>query len=259
MLLGSWRGYYGSRPQARVGDILNVSEEDRVRLAYSRRRGDSLTYSLFTPGQLYITQSLEREIIRTFRRYGLYPLQDKKVLEVGCGTGWALRELLALGARPENLAGVDLLDYAVKEAERLSPKMDLRCINAENLPFQDEAFDMVMQFTTFTSILDHGVKEKIAGEVLRVLSLSGIVLWYDYFVSKPTNADVKGIGRREILRLFPNCRFDFRRATLAPPITRAIAPYSFLLCYLLDKIPWLRTHYLVVIKKGSSPKELVGS
>jgi len=228
---------------------LNVFEENRVRSAYSRRHADGLTYSLFTPGQLYITQNLEREIIKTFRRCGFYPLQNKKVLEVGCGAGWVLRELLALGARPENLAGVDLLDYAVEEAIRLSPKMDLRCVNAENLPFQDEAFDMVMQFTTFTSILDHGVKKRIAGEVLRVLSVSGIVLWYDYFVSKPTNPDVKGIGRREIIRLFPNCSFDFRKVTLAPPITRAIAPHSFLLCYLLDKIPWLRTHYLVVIKK----------
>lgn len=259
MPLGSWQGYCGSRPQARFGDILNVSEESRVRLAYSRRHADGVTYSLFTPGQLYITQNLEREMIRTFRRYGFYPLQDKKVLEVGCGTGWALRELICVGATPENLAGVDLLDYAVEEAKRLSPKMDLRCVNAENLPFQDAAFDMVMQFTTFTSILDEDVKKRIAEEMLRVITPSGVVLWYDYFVSKPTNPDVKGIGRREIVRLFPNCSFDFRKVTLAPPITRAIAPYSFLLCYLLDKIPWLRTHYLVVIKKGSSPKELLGS
>jgi SAM-dependent methyltransferase len=259
MAPGSSQGYCGLRPRARFGDFLNVSEEDRVRLAYRRRRGDSLRYSLFTPGQLYITQSLERRIIETFRCNGFYPLRGKKVLEVGCGTGWALRELLALGARPENLAGVDLLDHAVEEAERLSPKMDLRCVNAENLPFPDRAFDMVMQLTTFTSILDHGVKKRVAGEMLRVLSHSGIVLWYDYFVSKPTNPDVKGIGRREILRLFPDCSFDFRKVTLAPPITRAVAPHSFLLCYLLDKIAWLRTHYLVVVKKGSSPKELVRS
>ena len=45
------------------------------------------------------------------------------------------------------------------------------------------------------------------------------------------------------------CIFDFSTVTLAPPITRLIAPWSFLVSYLLEKIPWLRTHYLVVIKK----------
>ena len=93
------------------------------------------------------------------------------------------------------------------------------------------------------------MKSRVAGEMLRVLSPGGMIVWYDYFVSKPTNADVKAIGREEITRLFPDCTFDFRKVTLAPPIARAIAPHSFLLCYLLEKIPLLRTHYLVAIKK----------
>ena len=109
-----------------------------------------------------------------------------------------------------------------------------------------------MQFTAFTSILENRMKRNIAEEMLRVLKSDGIVLWYDYFLSKFTNPDVRGIGKREIRRLFPNCTRDFNKVTLAPPIARAVAPYSFLLCYLLEKMPWLRTHYLVVIKKKSS-------
>jgi hypothetical protein len=101
----------------------------------------------------------------------------------------------------------------------------------------------------FTSILDDVMKQKAAKEMLRVLKADGIILWYDYFISKPTNRYVKGIGKREIIRLFPHCTFEFSKATLAPPIARAIAPYSFLLCYLLEKIPWLKTYHLVVIKK----------
>ena len=235
-----------------------VSEEERIELAYSRRRGDAVLYSLFNPGHLVLVQDLERRIIEALRRHKMTPLTQKRILEVGCGTGWMLRKTVSWGARPENLSGVDLLENAIDAARRSCADMDLRCANAEELPFQDEAFDMVMQFTAFTSILDENVKKRIAEEMLRVMTPSGVLLWYDYFVSKPTNADVKGIGRREILRLFPNCSLDFRKVTLAPPIARAIAPFSFLLCYLLDKIPWLRTHYLVVIKKESSPKELVG-
>lgn len=93
------------------------------------------------------------------------------------------------------------------------------------------------------------MKANIAKEMLRVLKPEGIILWYDYYISKPTNPDVKGVGKKEIKRLFPNCSFHFKQAILAPPLARVIAPYSPLLCYLLEKIPFLCTHYLAVIRK----------
>ncbi len=226
------------------------NEVERIRTAYKRRHGDAAVYSLFSPGQLFIAQGLERELIGALRRHRLIPLNDKKILEVGCGTAWPLRELVKYGARPEHLCGVDLLPKAIDEAKEISPNMDLRCGNAETLPFSSESFDIVMQFTMFTSILDHRMKRNVAEEMLQVLRQNGVILWYDYFISKPSNRDVKRIGRREIMTLFQNCTFDFNKVTLAPPIARVIAPHSFLLCYLLEKISWLRTHYLVVIRKG---------
>jgi ubiquinone/menaquinone biosynthesis C-methylase UbiE len=226
-----------------------MSEEERIRLSYGRRYADDVTYSLFNSGQLFMTQQLEKDVVRLLEQHGMRPLENRKVLEVGCGTGWPLRELIRLGANPENLCGVDLLPKPVEEAKRLSPNVDLRCGNAEHLPFSGESFDIVTQFTMFTSILDASMKRQVAMEMLRVVRTDGMVLWYDYIVSKPTNHDVKGIGKKEIIRLFPNCTFDLRRVTLAPPLARAIAPYSFLLCYLLEKIPLLRTHYLVAIRK----------
>ncbi|MDY6987479.1 MAG: class I SAM-dependent methyltransferase [Thermodesulfobacteriota bacterium] len=226
-----------------------MNEEERIKLAYSRRRGDATIYSFFNPAQLFMAQELEREVIRLLLRHGVNRLADRKILEVGCGTGWPLRKAITWGARPENVCGIDILADAIEEARRLSPHMDLRCGNAETLPFEDGSFDVVIQFTMFTSILDSVMKRSVAKEMVRVLKSDGLILWYDYFISKPTNADVKGIGRSEVIRLFSDCSFDFSRVTLAPPIARAIAPYSFLLCYLLDKIPWLRTHYLVVIRK----------
>ena len=229
---------------------LEVNEEERIRLAYSKRRADGAVYSFFNPGHLFMAQQLEKELIGLFRRYEVGPLGNKSILDVGCGTGWPLRELISYGARAENLYGIDLLPNAIEEAKRISPNIDFRCGNAEALPFDEKSFDIVTHFTMFTSILDDGMKRKSAKEMLRVLNPSGIILWYDYFVSKPTNPDVKGIGKREITWLFPNCTCDFRKVTLAPPIARAVAPYSFLMCYLLEKIPWLRTHYLVVIRKG---------
>lgn len=226
-----------------------MGEEERIKLAYRRRHRDAEIYSLFNPGHLFITQQLEKELIRLLQPYQITPLSNKKVLDVGCGTGWLFKQLIRFGADPENMCGVDLLPEAIEEARKISTKIDIRQGNADTLPFGDESFDLVAQFIMFSSILDDVMRKDVAEEMLRVLKNNGIILWYDYFVSKPTNRDVKGVGRREIMRLFQNCVFNFRRVTLAPPIARAIAPYSFLLCCFLDKIPWLRTHYLVVIKK----------
>ena len=72
---------------------------------------------------------------------------------------------------------------------------------------------------------------------------------YDFSYNNPRNPDVKGIKKKEIVNLFPNCKFTFKRITLAPPIVRFIASRSKLLCYLFEKLSFLFTHYLIIIKK----------
>jgi hypothetical protein len=57
------------------------------------------------------------------------------------------------------------------------------------------------------------------------------------------------VKKGEIYQLFPGCHIQLQRITLAPPLVRALAPHSWLACYLLGKIPWLCTHYLGVIRK----------
>lgn len=107
-----------------------------------------------------------------------------------------------------------------------------------------------MQFTVFTSILDIHMKQSIAGEMLRVLKPDGMILWYDYHMNNPKNPDVRGVKKKEIYDLFPDCDIYLKHITLAPPITRLIAPYSWLTCYLLEKMRVFNTHYMGVIKKS---------
>jgi len=227
------------------------TEIERIRLAYDKRKEKIKAdyYALSHPANEFVLFQREKRILELLHNHRLNPLSDKKILDVGCGDGGPLRDFIQYGALPQNLYGLDLLADKIERARMLSPNIDFRCGNAEELPYDDESFDVVMQFTVFTSILDDGMKGNIATEMLRVLSADGIILWYDYFVSKPTNPDTKGLRRKEIEGLFPDCTFDFRRITLAPPIARLLAPYSFLLCYLLEKLRFLNTHYLGVIKE----------
>lgn len=226
-------------------------EIDRIKDAYARRKDriPAERYSFFNPAHLFMVQDRDREIIEAFSRFGIGSLRDKKILDIGCGDGSELRNLMRYGARPENLSGVDLLPGRIEAATALSPNIDFRCCSAENLPYGDELFDIVIQLTVFTSILDHEMKRSIAREMVRVLRPDGIILWYDYHMDNPRNPDVKGVRKKEIYGLFPGCAVFLKRVTLAPPLLRAFAPLSTIFCRILGKIPFLRTHYLGVIRK----------
>ena len=227
-------------------------EETRIRAAYVKRR-DDLRYSWFSPGHLFMVQERERQLLAILARHACAPLNAKKILEVGCGTGYWLREFVKWGARPEHIVGIDLLADRVAEARRLCPEtVEIRCGSAAALSFPDKTFDLVLQSTVFTSILDFEMKRRIASEMLRVLKEDGLILWYDYHANNPRNPDVRGVKKREIHQLFHGHRIILRRITLAPPLARLIAPHSWVVCQVLERVPFLCTHYLGVIQKGAA-------
>jgi ubiquinone/menaquinone biosynthesis C-methylase UbiE len=224
-------------------------EEERIQKAYARRP-HSNRYSRFNNAYLFMVHERERRLLRLLAEYGFEQLESKKLLEIGCGDGDLLRDFIKWGARPNNLFGIDVIPERVTEAIDVCPRTVHICRgNAARLEFPDDTFDLVLQSTVFTSVLDSDIKTRIAAEMYRVLKQNGLILWYDYHMNNPQNRDVKGVKSHEIEALFPNCEVRLQRITLAPPITRALVPYSWLLCYALSKIPWLCSHYIGVIQK----------
>lgn len=222
-------------------------EEERLRESQGRRF-DPLRYSRFSPGHLYMLQELERELLRALRHHGFDSFNGRRVLEVGCGTGQWLRQLVQWGARPEDIAGVELLPERAASARALCPQgVRIDCGSATELRFPDASFDVVIQITLFTSVLDAESRARIAGEMRRVLRPGGLVAWYDFRVNSPRNPDVRGITRRELRQLFPGWHVRARSLTLIPPLARTIAPRSPLLCELLAGVPFLCTHTLASI------------
>lgn len=199
-------------------------------------------------------QELERGILELLMNNGIGSLATKTILEIGCGSGFWLREFIKFGARPENLTGVDLLPWRVSDARSLlPPSVSLNCGNAENLGLPESSFDLVAQFTVFSSILDPNMKANVASEMLRVLKKDGLIVWYDFFIKNPRNPDVRAITKKEIHQLFPGCQIDLRRITVVPPLMGTIAPYSWLLCCLLERTKMFGTHYLAAIRRVSCP------
>jgi SAM-dependent methyltransferase len=228
------------------------AEEDRIRAVYDarKRRAEIRKSPLPSPGDVYITQSRDALVLRILARETKSAINDLKVLEVGCGSGGWLRTFVQWGFDPEKLFGVELLVDRVQEARKLcAPLVTVKQGNASRLDFADDAFDIVLQSTVFTSILSLDLRRAVAAEMLRVTKPRGFVLWYDFHVNNPRNPDVRGIGKREIRQLFPHCDARFEPITLAPPLARRLAPFSFALCRLLEAVPLSCTHYLAVIRK----------
>ena len=228
---------------------MSRSEEARIREVYARRStGERYAYS--NPAHLFMMQERERATLALLKRAALLPLAGRSVLEVGCGGGQWLQDLVRWGAEPRRVHGVDLLGDRVVQARRVAaPEGSVVQGSGSALPFSAGAFDLALQATVFSSILDDAVRRAMADELGRVLRSGGAVLWYDLRINNPRNPDVRRVSRHEIGGLFPGWRVLLERATLAPPLTRALAGRATGAARLLATVPWLRTHYLGVLRK----------
>lgn len=226
-----------------------MKDQERLRREYARRAQDSRYhewYSDTNAADRFIAQDRD-EAVRA--RLSAQPPQwtEHRILDIGCGAGHELAKWRA-EVGEEHLCGVDLLFERVGRGRDSYPRLALLQGDAAELPFASASFDLVMQFTVFTSILDAQLRQTIAGEMARVVKPRGTILWYDYWLN-PTNPQTRGIGKREIGALFPGWKMTLERVTLAPPLARRIAPRSLGLCRLLNRIAFLRTHYLVLLTR----------
>lgn len=225
-----------------------MSETDEVRLRYARRKLTAISdrYSLIDETVLRSVHERQRALARWVRECGIAPLAARSIIEVGCGTGSNLLDLLRLGAAPENLCGNELLQERCVQARHLLPTaVRLLPGDATTLDLPTGSFDVVLQSTVFSSILDDAFQLRLAECMWRWVRPGGGVLWYDFIYDNPRNPDVRGVPLRRIAELFPQGVVTNWRLTLAPPIARRI-PASF---YPWLNFPFLRTHVLCWIEK----------
>jgi len=229
-------------------------ELDRVREVYEQRRRSKTMerYLRTNPGHLYSLHEREATMAALLRSAGIKSLAGMRILDVGCGKGTTLREYIGYEADPQQLWGVELLPAFVEEARSASPNLQVICGSATELPFPDNSFDFVSQFTVFTSVLDIAVKTRMANEIARVLVAGGRFLWYDFAFDNPSNPNVRGIRLPEIRRLFPAFSITSRRITLAPPLGRAIGRFGPAIYHLTSKLRFLCTHYMCLMEKRPS-------
>jgi len=229
--------------------VTTSNDLSRLRTEYEdreRRFAGSDVYSPFNRANLFAVQGRQRAIQTALRRHGLISLREARILEMGCGDGGVLAEFLTFGASPQNLFGIDLLPDRLREAQNRLPGSPIVNADGSCLPFPSASFDLILQFTALSSILDADLRRDIARDMLRLLRPAGLILSYDFWLN-PTNPQTHGLRPTEIRELFPNCRVSIQRITLAPPIARRLAAFSWGLCYFLESLTIFNSHYLAAI------------
>jgi dTDP-4-amino-4,6-dideoxygalactose transaminase/ubiquinone/menaquinone biosynthesis C-methylase UbiE len=231
-------------------------EVDRLRDVYQRYAASGFKDSKWSSanrGNQAIQGEREGKTREVLQECGFFPLTDRRMLDVGCGTGESLGLFADWGAKPENLFGIDLIPERIRTAQRNFPQINFQLANAESLPFPDGFFDLVAAFTVFTSILNEQMAANICSEINRVLAPGGGLLWYDFRINNPFNKHVRGAPRRHIQRLFPGFSMALQAVSLLPPLARRLGALTDRLYIPLGSLPFLRTHLLGLLTKPSSP------
>ncbi len=221
-----------------------MSELDQIARRYARREaGDR--YSLLRPEVWQMWQERQRALLRLLAARSGVPA-DWRAAEVGCGAGGNLLDMLRLGFMPAHLTGIELLPERLASARAALPEgVRLLAGDASTADMAPASQDLVLQSTVFSSILDDALQQRVADAMWSWLKPGGAVVWYDFTVNNPHNPDVRGVPMARVRALFPHGRFVAKRITLAPPLARALpAAYP-----LLNLLPFLRTHRLVLIEK----------
>jgi len=92
------------------------------------------------------------------------------VLDVGCGTGALLNRIASV--HEINAYGIDMEENMIAVAKNKHPEMDFRLSRCDNMPFEDQTFDVLVACMAYHHFSG---KEEFAKEAARVLKPSGVL------------------------------------------------------------------------------------
>jgi len=126
--------------------------------------------------------------------------KGSKVLDLGCGTGLATRQLANKGLK---VIGCDSDEKMIEVSKRyVEPRIEYHVANADNLPFEDGEFDMVTAFGAFHWFRD----KKSVSEIRRILKKKGVLAVINKNDTGKFRKDYRGIVKEIVGELPPSVK-----------------------------------------------------
>ena len=228
-----------------------LSEQERIRSVYQAwlAKEAIAAYAWHRP-EIMEQDAARRRVAGAMLARAIGPdLGQSFIVDVGCGSGGFLRQLIDWGADPVKLTGTEYqqerLDLA---AVRSAPGVrwhlgDLDVIASASV-------DLAMANTVFSSILDPAARAGLAAEMWRIVKPGGWCMVFDFRYDNPHNQQVRKVRRGELAGYWPAAESHFRSLVLAPPLARRLARAPRLAGELLTAlVPLLRSHFVYMARK----------
>lgn len=129
-----------------------------------------------------------QRVMCQFRQWLRRGATDLRILDVGCGTGTLAIQLGQMGQPIRSVVGLDMSDNMILKARAkvgrfgLAKKVEFIVGDSENLPFDDNSFDVV---TCCNSFHHYPHQDRAIAEMRRVLSPNGRVIVIDGCRNEP--------------------------------------------------------------------------
>jgi SAM-dependent methyltransferase len=231
----------------------NAAEQERIRSVYQQWSGGptSAQYAWHRPEILQQIAARSRTLAPLLAQALGTDLSSARILDVGCGTGAFLRQLIAWGADPAKLTGTEFQQDRLDQAGRLTADGvrwhlgGLDCASSASI-------DLASAETVFSSILDPDLRRGLAAEMWRALKPGGWCMVFDFRYDNPRNPNVRKVTQAELRQYWPAQQVHYRTLLLAPPLARRLAGAPFLATELLSALlPVLRSHFIFMARKDS--------
>lgn len=230
------------------------AEQDRIRAVYQRWHGGTALdrYAWYRPEILQQVAARARVFAALLSDTMGSDLSGLRVLDVGCGSGGFLRQLIDWGADPALLTGTELQQDRLDHARRCTADgVQWRLGTLDGMGLQ--GFDLVTAQTVFSSVLDPALRRELAEQMWRALRPGGWCLVFDFRYDNPRNPNVRKVTRAELDGFWPasSAGSRYRSLMLAPPIHRLLAWAPWMVSDLLAAAaPPLRSHFMYAVQKG---------
>ena len=155
------------------------SEQDRIVRVYQQWNGGKPLphYARHRPEVLQQGAARARTFAAMFSQTVGLDMAALRVLDVGCGSGSFLRQLIDWGADPVNLTGTELLAERLDAARRKTASGVHWHLGGLD-QMEEGSVDLVTAHTVFSSILDDASRHALAADMWRTLRPGGLVPYF---------------------------------------------------------------------------------